>query len=37
MGGQRCVVRRTARNLRQFTVLLLDLDNLKGINDRIGR
>jgi diguanylate cyclase (GGDEF)-like protein/PAS domain S-box-containing protein len=29
-------VRRTGRNLRQFTVLLLDLDDLKGINDRLG-
>jgi diguanylate cyclase (GGDEF)-like protein/PAS domain S-box-containing protein len=29
-------VRRTERNLRQFTVLLLDLDDLKGINDRVG-
>jgi diguanylate cyclase (GGDEF)-like protein len=29
-------VRRTERNLRQFTVMLLDLDNLKGINDRLG-
>jgi len=29
-------VRRTERNLRQFTLLLLDLDNLKGINDRLG-
>jgi diguanylate cyclase (GGDEF)-like protein/PAS domain S-box-containing protein len=29
-------VRRTERNLRQFTLLLLDLDDLKGINDRLG-
>jgi diguanylate cyclase (GGDEF)-like protein len=29
-------IRRTERNLRQFTVLLLDLDDLKGINDRLG-
>jgi diguanylate cyclase (GGDEF)-like protein/PAS domain S-box-containing protein len=29
-------VRRTERNLRQFTLLLLDLDDLKGINDRMG-
>ncbi|HZC65527.1 MAG TPA: sensor domain-containing diguanylate cyclase [Candidatus Dormibacteraeota bacterium] len=29
-------VRRTERNLRQFTVLLVDLDDLKGINDRLG-
>jgi diguanylate cyclase (GGDEF)-like protein/PAS domain S-box-containing protein len=29
-------VRRTERNLRQFTVMLLDLDDLKGINDRSG-
>jgi diguanylate cyclase (GGDEF)-like protein/PAS domain S-box-containing protein len=29
-------VRRTERNLRQFTVLLLDLDDLKTINDRLG-
>jgi diguanylate cyclase (GGDEF)-like protein/PAS domain S-box-containing protein len=29
-------VRRTERNLRQFTLLLLDLDDLKGINDRVG-
>jgi diguanylate cyclase (GGDEF)-like protein/PAS domain S-box-containing protein len=29
-------VRRTGRKLRQFTVLLLDLDDLKGINDRLG-
>ena len=29
-------IRRTERNLRQFTVLLVDLDDLKGINDRLG-
>lgn len=29
-------VRRTERSLRQFTLLLLDLDDLKGINDRLG-
>ena len=29
-------VRRTERNLRQFTLLLLDLDDLKAINDRLG-
>lgn len=29
-------VRRAERNLRQFTVLLLDLDDLKGINDHVG-
>jgi diguanylate cyclase (GGDEF)-like protein/PAS domain S-box-containing protein len=29
-------VRRTERSLRQFTVLLLDVNDLKGINDRQG-
>ncbi|MGA2422088.1 MAG: sensor domain-containing diguanylate cyclase [Candidatus Acidiferrum sp.] len=29
-------VRRTERNLRQFTVLLLDVNDLKTINDRCG-
>lgn len=29
-------VRRTERNLRQFTVLLLDVNDLKAINDRHG-
>ncbi len=29
-------IRRTERNLRQFTILLVDLDDLKGINDRLG-
>jgi len=29
-------VRRTERNLRQFTVLLLDVNDLKAINDRCG-
>lgn len=29
-------VRRTERNLRQFTVMLLDMDDLKTINDRRG-
>jgi diguanylate cyclase (GGDEF)-like protein/PAS domain S-box-containing protein len=29
-------VRRTERNLRQFTVLLADVNDLKGINDRYG-
>jgi|GEM_PF-625035 len=29
-------VRRTERSLRQFTLLLLDLDDLKSINDRLG-
>jgi len=29
-------VRRTERNLRQFTVLLLDVNDLKTINDRHG-
>jgi diguanylate cyclase (GGDEF)-like protein/PAS domain S-box-containing protein len=29
-------VRRTERNLRQFTVLLLDVNDLKTVNDRYG-
>jgi len=29
-------IRRTERSQRHFTVLLIDLDDLKGINDRMG-